>query len=400
MQLDEPILPDGRDDASFRIAFLIAGFIKETLTEEEHIELDDWVNASLKNQLLFEELTEENNVEKLLEWKKNLNVEQAAEGLKSKINFETKKIRLDIRSLLPHLTVAAAAITAILVIAVFRHKKFVEIKSNSVVLKDLRPGSPQATLETSSGFILKLDTIKKGSFGQEQNTQIVKTASNELLYITSPKSIIPKEESFNVLSTPKGGIYNLVLSDGTRVWLDAASSIRYPVGFLGHDRKITLSGEAYFEVAKDSLHPFIVIAAGTETKVLGTHFNVNAYGDDKIVKITLEEGSVEINNRVRILPGEQANIDQNKEIEKSKVDLETELAWKKGLFIFKNTPIRQIMLQISRWYNADIEFADNINPHFNTTISRDLPVSKLLHLLEATGSVRFQIIGQKIIIMQ
>jgi transmembrane sensor len=399
MQGDEPILPDGPDDASFRIAYLIAGFLKEDLTEDENIELNDWVNASMKNQLLFEELTDDNNILKLLQWKKKLNVGQAAARLQSKINIERSPLRLNFKSLLPHFSVAAAGILAICIITVFRLKKSGNIKSNTLVLNDLAPGTAHATLKTSNGSVFLLDTLKVGNLNQEVNAQVIKTDSSELFYKPKQDAQTASEESFNVLSTPNGGVYNLILSDGTKVWLNAASSLRFPVNFLGVDRKVTLTGEAYFEVTKDPRHPFIVEAAGSETKVLGTHFNVNSYGDDKLIKITLEEGSVEVNNEVKILPGEQARVNQNNDIEKLKVNIQTELAWKRGLFVFKNTPIKQVMLQISRWYNADIEFADNINPHFNTTISRDLPASKLLHLLEATGSVRFRLKGQKIIVM-
>jgi len=199
---------------------------------------------------------------------------------------------------------------------------------------------------------------------------------------------------------PAGGqVRVLTLPDGTKVWLNAASSLKYPVVFGGAKRKVELTGEGYFEVAKDPMYPFEVSAGGSTVQVLGTHFNVNAYTDEPAVKVVLAEGAIRLNNSVVLKPGEQGMIAKNGNLEKDKADLVMALAWKNGQFVFKQTPIDLLMRQVARWYNATIVYDAKVPDHFNAEIGRDVPVSKLLHLLEATGSVHFKIENNTITVM-
>jgi ferric-dicitrate binding protein FerR (iron transport regulator) len=201
------------------------------------------------------------------------------------------------------------------------------------------------------------------------------------------------------LSTPAGGEYQLNLSDGTKVWLNASTSIKYPEQFSDSDRLVEITGEAYFEVAKDVKHPFIVATGKNEVRVVGTHFNVNHYPDNALSIITLAEGSVKLNGSVLLRPGEQGSIDSKGEIKTAPADLESALAWKEGQFIFKMAPLDLVMTQIAHWYDARIVYKDNKTEHFNARIPRDVPVSKLLHLLEATGRVHFKIEDKTITVM-
>lgn len=190
------------------------------------------------------------------------------------------------------------------------------------------------------------------------------------------------------------------MQDGTKVWLNAESSIRYPVAFAGNERKVFVTGETYFEVAKDKSKPFRVVSDDITVEALGTQFNVNAYTNEPYLAATLAEGSVRITNRdnKKILkPGEQAQV-ANSSLIVVAADVEDVTAWKNNLFKFSGTSLEEIMRQVERWYDAEVEFKDNINLHLNARIERDVPVSKLLHILEQTGQVHFKVEGEKIMV--
>jgi ferric-dicitrate binding protein FerR (iron transport regulator) len=206
--------------------------------------------------------------------------------------------------------------------------------------------------------------------------------------------------SVNRIVTPAGGEFRVVLGDGTRVWLNAGTSLEYPVPFDG-TREVTLSGEAYFEVAKDPMHPFVVASGNNRVEVLSTRFNVNAYANQKATVVTLAEGAVKVNQKTVLKPGEQARVlSASGEIRTATVELDPVLAWTRGRFLFSQTPLPEVMDQIAHWYDAKIVYQDNITEHFNASISRDSTVSKLLHLLEATGSVHFKIEDKTITVMK
>jgi len=389
MNAGEPTLPDQNDEKAFRIAFLISGFLKDDLTEAEHTELDDWVTESMGNQRLFEELTDEKNIGKWLNWKKNLKIDEALARVRKKTSLT--------RSMLPFISIAAAIAIMVTLVLVFENKKS---PNEQVVAGDILPGTNHATLLLADGSTLSLDSAKIGNLIKQGNSMLIKNDSGELSYHNLNKTSPVIAQSFNTLTTPRGGQYLVVLSDGTRVWLNAESSLRYPSYFSGDNRKVELTGEGYFEVTKDAAHPFIVSAAGTTTQVLGTHFNINAYDDEAAIKITLAEGLVKVNGSMQIVPGEQAILPTGGALQKVTVDVRAETGWKDGNFVFNKTPIKEVMLQVSRWYDATITYDDNVSEHFNTTISRDMPVSNLLHLLEATGSVHFKVDGKKINVLK
>jgi ferric-dicitrate binding protein FerR (iron transport regulator) len=211
-----------------------------------------------------------------------------------------------------------------------------------------------------------------------------------------------------MLTVPRGGgIAGITLSDGTRVWLNAGSSLTYPVVFTGTQRKVIMSGESYFEVADNAARPFIVKKGDNEVTVLGTHFNVNAYDDEQVIKVTLLEGSVKVSQLATkearlVSPGQQVYITESPgtrpkmELRKN-ADIEKEMAWKNGIFNFDQEPITEIMLQLTRWYDADISYEGGIPEDlFSGIIKRDKNVSQVLKLLEKTNRVHFKIDGRKI----
>src|SRR3989339_1647327 len=207
---------------------------------------------------------------------------------------------------------------------------------------DIKPGGNKAILTLADGTKVVLDDAKEGKLQEQGNTTIIKLDSGRLAYNTrSGSAILEKIVQYNTLTTPRGGKYCVTLPDGTVVWLNASTTLRFPVAFAGKTRKVEVKGEAYFEVAKNEAMPFIVKAGNSEIKVLGTHFNVMAYADEQVIKTTLLEGSVEIAVRkqstereeipaIRLVPGEQAQLDINNALTVVKADLEEAVAWKNG----------------------------------------------------------------------
>lgn len=278
-------------------------------------------------------------------------------------------------------------------------------RSNAVVYKtDIKPGANKAILTLASGKTIVLTGAKNGELANEGNAVISKAANGEVVYNINDTANV-KTLAYNTMTTPRSGQYHLVLADGTNVWLNAESSIKYPTVFSGSERKVEITGEAYFEVAHNAAKPFRVVTNGQVVEVLGTHFNVNAYTDEPIVKTTLLEGSVKVTqneNMAMLIPGQQAQVNRNADnaiqvIEHADTDEAT--AWKNGLFQFNKASIESIMRQASRWYNVEVSYDNNKKPvkTFTGNISRNSNLSQLLQILSYTGS-RFEIDGKKIIV--
>lgn len=400
MKEDEPFSLDPQDEKAFRVAYLVAGFIRKTLTPAENIELDNWVTSSMDNQRLFEKLIEEKKQDEWLQQIKAIATESALERAKAKISIVKPIKKPKVRSLWPFVAAASVLVPIIIGLIVTKTKQ----PSTSPIVQqpsyDIIPGKDQATLTLADGRIVGLDTLKNAKLLTQANRQITNLDSGLLAYELVTPTLLPQAEVFNVLTVPAGGQYKVVLPDGTKVWLNASSSLKYPTVFGGSKRKVELTGEGYFEVAKDPMFPFEVVANRSSILVLGTHFNVNAYNDEPLLSVALAEGAVRLNNTVVLKPGDQGNIASNGNIEKVKANLETTLAWKDGVFDFKEAPIDVLMRQVGRWYNAQIIYDTKITDHFNAQIPRNVPVSKLLHLLEATGSVHFKIENNIIRVMK
>lgn len=268
-------------------------------------------------------------------------------------------------------------------------------------VNDIAPGGNKAILTLGSGETIILDSAGIGTLSTQGGSSVLKLADGQIAYEESANS--SNEIVFNTISTPAAGQYNLTLSDGSKVWLNAASSLRYPASFSGKDRIVELTGEGYFEVAPNQNKTFSVSVNNTVVEVLGTHFNINAYKDDNLLKTTLLEGSVKVVNgkqNVMIEPGQQAEINQvssSIRIKKS-VNLEEVVAWKNGLFQFDNTDIRDVMLQIGRWYDVDVVFEKGVPAkRFTGKIYRNLNASEVFKILEVLD-IHFKIEGRKVIV--
>lgn len=267
------------------------------------------------------------------------------------------------------------------------------------------PGGNKAYLTTSNGTVITLDDLKNGRLSIQTGTDVSKVKDGVLQYDQKTgKRVEDAAMAYNTITIPRGGQYQLILSDGTKVWLNSASSLKYPVAFSGNERAVQLSGEAYFEVAKNRSKPFNVSLNGLKVQVLGTHFNITAYSDEKAIKTTLLEGSVKLiaeNRNVVLRPGEQGILIANSEsINVQEVDSDEAVAWKEGYFVFNNEDLHEIMKRISRWYDVDVVFPKNFKrANFGGTVSRFKDVSQVLNSLELTGSVHFKIEERRIIVM-
>jgi hypothetical protein len=267
------------------------------------------------------------------------------------------------------------------------------------VKNDIAPGQNGAILTLASGQKILLDSAVNGSLAQQGNVSIIKR-NGELIYSNDGNT---STVVYNTMATPKGRQFNLVLADGSRVWLNAASSITFPTAFNGNERKVTITGEAYFEVAHNAAMPFIVEKGNTSILVLGTHFNVNAYDDESLLSVTLLEGSVKVRNSIDssfLKLGEQAQIKKDEKISVLKdVDVENVVAWKNGRISFQGVGIEMVMRQMSRWYDVDIVYNKKLDDLFYADIPRSTMLSDVLKALELTRNVHFKIEGRKVIVV-
>lgn len=270
-------------------------------------------------------------------------------------------------------------------------------------IPNLAPGKNKAILTLSSGEDIDLEVTGQGQIAAEGNSFIHMNANNEVVYSERNPHRIKSASSTNTMRTPRGAEYKLTLADGTKVWLNAASSITFPTSFSGKTRDVSISGEVYFEVAHDASKPFKVKAGNQMIQVMGTHFNVNSYNNEDVIRTTLVEGAVAVSmgkfNHV-LRPGDQARASSNG-IQVEKVDTDEITAWKNGFFQFVDADIYTIMKQISRWYNVDIEFAGPISKEsFTGRISRDRNLDQVLQIVQNSKSVHLTFEGRRIMVRQ
>jgi len=387
----------------FNLGKLIAKHVRDELTLEEKKELEQWLQSDARNQKLFRKLTNEASINPELEIFSATDKDRAWQNITKKTGY--KKVESK-RPLTKRWQAYAAAVIILMALGITLSKYHVRQEQQVLAhqqQKDLLPGSNKAILTLADGSKIALDDAKRGKIASQKNVIINKNAKGELIYENAKNEAPVETVAMNTLTTPRGGQYEVVLPDGTRVWLNAASSLKYPVAFVGNERRVELSGEAYFEVSKDAHKPFFVKTASQTIAVLGTHFNINSYADEAATKTTLLEGSVMVtgnNNQlmVKLKPGQQSvNTINNIEV-KADADVDEAVAWKNGKFLFRDTDLHTIMRQLSRWYDVDVEYQGNVvQKHYRGRISRNVPVSEIFQILKTSG-INFTINGRKIIV--
>lgn len=399
---------------SERINFLVGKYFSNDCTEEEKYELMKWANSASESEL-----------EAILHslWKKQESTYKMPEEMSERIlssifskkqevvaeeeNYFEEEVKPVFWRISYGMVASIALIISFGLFAWFQYNTVDKRTENRIVQvkefekNDILPGSDKAILTFDDGSEVILDNSKNGTLRKQGETSILKPENGQLVYESKQSAIA--QPRYNTITTPKGGQYQVVLSDGTKVWLNAASSLRFPLVFSENERKVEMTGEVYFEVAKNAKKPFKVISDGQVIEVLGTHFNVMAYPNEKATKTTLLEGSVKVskNERSTILePGQQAKVGFNNGIFRTinDVSLEEELAWKNGYFQFNNASLEVIMRQIERWYDVDIQYIGKVpDEHFTGKLQRNTNLSNVLKIL-SMSEVQFKIEGKKIII--
>lgn len=305
-----------------------------------------------------------------------------------------------ITRLFPLISAAALIIISLSGILIYRQNHPASYLTNLPASADLKPGKDRAVLVLANGKKINLDQTHSGHVADQTGVSISKTAEGQIVYSVPRQENISTEAEFNTVFTPAGGQYQVNLPDGTKVWLNAASSLSFATAVTAV-RTVRLSGEAYFEVSKitgaGKRIPFIVETAQQKIEVLGTHFNVNAYGNEKSTKTTLLEGSVKINDVTVLKPGEQARV-QGESVKVVTVNAEDYTDWQRGDFILEHNDFRSIMRKIARWYDVDVIYAEDAPEKLNLGgwISRSKNISSILEVMEKTGKVHFKIEGRRV----
>jgi ferric-dicitrate binding protein FerR (iron transport regulator) len=384
---------------SERIASLIFWYLRDELSREQARELTEWRNASPENEQFFQEEIDPENIRKEIS-DMYANKDKVWEKIMEKdpgFSLKQKKPR----RLFWVLTVAAIIIVSlgfslyVLFRSPSKHQDQVNVASTNN--KAIVPGGNHGVLVLADRSVIKLDSVGNGVVSTQGAITVTKKDSGQLVY-SSNGQVSAGETGFNTLKTPRGGQYQVVLPDGTKVWINAASSLKYPAFFAANERKVELNGEAYFEVAKNPKSPFRVTVNGKPgVEVLGTHFNIMAYSDEPFMAATLLEGSVKVGSTI-LKPGQQAKVEftEQKIQVVNDIDINEIIAWKNGKTSFKDASIQTIMRAVSRWYDVDISYEGKIpDKRFKGGLPRDANLSDLLSVLEQSG-IHFRVEGKKI----
>jgi transmembrane sensor len=336
-----------------------------------------------------------------------LNLSKVHERIISGIDSESQErsSKIFYKQIFYSLSAAAAVLIIISLGIMFYTQSYSQkeiLVTNKKFVHDVVPGGNKAFLTLANGTKLSLTDATDGELAKQAGISIVKTEDGQLVYNVSNTSKQGNDTPlFNTIETPRGGQYQINLPDGSRIWLNAASSLRYPVVFSDNERKVELKGEAYFEIAKNMASPFRVVSNNQIVEVLGTHFNINSYPEEGSVKTTLLEGSVKIRsgNKSAILrPGQQSQVGNS--INVTQADIYETVAWKNGKTQFSNADIKTIMRMLSRWYDVEVQYqGEMIETGFGGSVSRSKNISEILKLLELTGDVHFKIEGRRVTVM-
>lgn len=399
---------------AYQYAVLIVKHLRGELSAAEELRLRDWIQAKPENAALLQQLQNEGIVKAELDFLASINTREAWQNimLRTKKESFTHKVYSIIQK-----WKYAAAILVMLTVAGIFYKTSRPVLQQAPVLaakkskykNDIPPGTDKARLTLTDGSVVVMDGHTSGTVKSYTGLKI--TSDHGLVsYKMLASNTSRPSAQYNVITTPAGCKYKITLPDGSMVWLNSASSLKFPIVFNDLERRVYLTGEAYFEVAKNKYKPFKVYSNNTVVRVLGTHFNVSAYSNEEAIKVTLLEGSVKISRGTQsklIVPGQQASVNQDaalvnvpeSKIQVQATDVNESVAWKNDQFLFDSENAESVLKKIARWYNVEVEYRDGIpQTHFSGSISRNNNLSQILNMLELTGGVHFSIEGRKIIV--
>lgn len=391
---------------------LITGLIRKklnnSLSAEEEILLNQWLVEHPDNQAMLNRLQDEQQRMEDVELMRSFNTQLALEKLTERLGQD--EARRKRRSRFAYISAAAAAVVLVLAATIlFQTGKKQEQKTQPLaeaVKQQPAADSGQVLLTLSGGATIDIEKAGAGVVGQQQGALVTKAANGVLQYDAGkqPATDASAAVAYNILSVPRGKRYQIVLPDGSKVWLNAHTTLQYPVAFNGKERVIELNGEAYFEVAPRAGQPFKVITGNQVVEVLGTHFNVEAYAGDSRIVTTLAEGRVRVrkgNAVADMKPGQMAVNDiATTGLHTQQADLSAILAWKEGVFYFKDERIEDIMKKVARAYNVTVEFkTDNRDKRFWATFPMDKGLAGLLKSLEQTNMIHFELQPGKVIVL-
>lgn len=393
-----------------RIAALITAHIRGTLNEEEALELKVWCAQSAANQALFDKLSNPEYVKDNMKDLPNMQELKAAgwDRLESKLSEEDPAWqgmpvrRVNWKQYLVAASLVGVAVVGTLLYMRSRHDAGTAVVASTPIAShlknDVAPGGNKAVLTLSDGTTVVLDNAEKGAIANQGASRVMKLGDGKLAYnVLTEKST---EFAYNTLTTPAAGQFEVLLPDGSRVWLNNASSLRYPVTFTGKDREVELKGEAYFEIAHNSSQPFKVRVGDMLVDVLGTSFNISAYADERTIKTTLLTGAVRVSKGdagTLLKPNEQVQLNEAGKLSVLKdVDVDAEVAWKSNLFHFERADIKTVMRVLARWYDLDVQYEGPVTSHeFGGYIERGLNLSQVLEILQK-NQVHFDLDGRKL----
>ncbi|UYQ94454.1 FecR family protein [Chitinophaga horti] len=361
------------------------------LDASEQQALNDWLNVHARNQEVFKEIVAGNWPQQDLKDYQHISFDDNWARVQQKIQAREVPVRR-----MRYRWVAAAAVVALLAGGTwYWQAQQAPLTSVTPQLADITPAKPGAILTLADGSTVVLDSLGNGEIANQQGVKTV-LKNGQLAY-----EGMGAANSFNSIATPKGRQFNVILPDGSKVWLNAESSLRYPTAFTGKERRVQVTGEAYFEIGKNEQAPFFVEVPGrAEVAVLGTRFNINAYADEAALNTTLLEGAVKVtgpNQSTLLKPGNTAELTGNLRVVLA--DIDKVMAWKNGVFNFEGATLPEVMRQLSRWYDIEVEYEPGLaNIVFGGKMSRDVSLAGLLRGLEATG-VHFRLeAGRKLVV--
>jgi len=384
-----------------KIVKLLIAELNQSLSEEEQTILNEWIRENNDNELLYKSLSDQSNIPGKLKRLSNYNVEKAYAIFKEQTQI-SKTIPLT-RRILRYVAILIPLIIA----SFFTYQRFIKVEPETQLTEleiDHQPGSSKAILVLADGNIVILE--EEEEIKTESEDIEISNNKREIIYSSSKKGIRAQKLSFNTLKIPRGGEYQLSLSDGTKIWLNSESEIKYPIRFSNKKREVFLKGEAFFEVAENQDVPFIVNASDISVNVLGTSFNVRAYSDESQIRTTLVTGKVmfrdtETEKEIHLMPNEQAVTTSHETVVRS-VDVNQYIAWKDGRILFEENTVEEIFNDLSRWYDIDIEYTNQEiqDLRYSIDIERYENLSEILEIFELTGKLRFKVEENKLSIME